>query len=174
MKRLALAFALILCTFTSPALAMPNEGDEAPGFTLKAQDGKDVSLSDYKGKWVVLYFYPKDFTSGCSIQAKTFQENLPKYREKNAVILGVSVDSVESHKDFCIKQGLEFTLLSDEDKAVSNQYDSFSGLLGIGVATRNTFLIDTKGIVRKVYTDVNPRTNAADVLKDLEALQNTK
>lgn len=171
MKRFALALALILCTFTSPALAMPQAGDEAPSFTLKAQDGKDVSLADYKGKWVVLYFYPKDFTPGCSIQAKTFQEAMPKYHEKNAVIIGVSVDSVESHKEFCVKQGLEFKLLADEDKVVSSQYDSFAGWFGMGLASRNTFLIDPKGIVRKAYPDVNPRTNAADVLKDLEALQ---
>ncbi len=171
MKRFALVLALLFCTFTSPALAMPKAGDGAPAFTLKVQDGKDVSLTDYRGKWVVLYFYPKDFTPGCSIQARTFQQALPKYHEKNAVIIGVSVDSVESHKEFCVRQGLEFKLLSDEDKAVSNQYDSFSGLPGMGVATRNTFLIDPEGIVRKVYTQVNPRTNAADVLKDLEALQ---
>jgi peroxiredoxin Q/BCP len=147
----------------------PKAGEIAPVFTLKSQLGKNVSLGDFKGQWVVLYFYPKDFTSGCSIEAKTFQDDSPKYKEKNAVIIGVSVDSVDSHREFCIKEGLGFSLLSDENKEVSILYGSYDKLIG-GTASRNTFLIDPEGVVRKAYLGVNPTSHSAEVLKDLEAL----
>src|ERR1700684_1640529 len=116
-----------------PALAMllavrgaevPAEGSKAPDFTLQSQEGKTVSLKDFKGKWVVLYFYPKDMTQGCTIEAHNFQRDLPQYDAKKAAILGVSVDSVDSHVQFCTKESLTFKLLADPDKNVVAKYGS--------------------------------------------------
>src|SRR5450432_4597521 len=102
----------------------PQVGQPAPAFSLPSAEGGLVSLKDYKGKWVVLYFYPKDFTSGCTLEAHNFQGDLKKYEQLNAVILGVSVDTAASHKDFCAKEGLSFKLLSDPDAKVSAEYGS--------------------------------------------------
>src|ERR1700683_471770 len=99
----------------------PTAGTQAPAFSLPSQEGAQVSLDQFKGKWVVLYFYPKDFTSGCTIEAHNFQRDLDKYTPKNAVILGVSVDTVDSHKSFCTKEGLNFKLLADSTHAVAEK-----------------------------------------------------
>src|ERR1022692_4322988 len=122
-------------------------GAGAPNFSLPSQEEKPVALADYRGKWVVLYFYPKDMTQGCTIEAHNFQRDLAQYDKAKAVILGVSVDSVDSHQQFCTKESLTFKLLSDESHAVVAKY----GSMGPAVAARNTFLIDPKGIIRKVY-----------------------
>ena len=116
--------AVLACNGVSATNGMPEVGTVAPGFNLTTNEGKQVSLGDFKGKWVVLYFYPKDFTSGCTLEAHNFQRDLAKYEAANAVILGVSVDTAESHKDFCAKEGLNFKLLSDSDAKVSDQYGS--------------------------------------------------
>ena len=113
---------------------VPKAGQQAPDVTLPSQDGSQVSLKDFRGKWVVLYFYPKDNTPGCTIEAHNFQRDLSKYDQLNAVIIGVSVDSTDSHKDFCAKQSLTFKLLADTDKKVAGQYGS---LRESGVAARN-------------------------------------
>src|ERR1700730_5904618 len=115
---------------------VPKAGQQAPDVTLPSQDGSQVGLEAFRGKWVVLYFYPKDNTPGCTIEAHNFQRDLSKYEQANAVIVGVSVDSSDSHKDFCAKQGLTFKLLADPDKKVVEQYGS---LRPNGVAARNTF-----------------------------------
>src|SRR5436305_1945226 len=114
---------------------VPQAGQQASEFTLPSQDGTQISLKDFRGKWVVLYFYPKDNTPGCTIEAHNFQRDLPKYEQDNAVIVGVSVDSPDSHKDFCAKQGLTFKLLADTDKKVVGEYGS---LRDNGMAARNT------------------------------------
>lgn len=167
---IALAFCLL---FTLPAFAadMPKEGDAAPAFTLPNQEGKDVTLADMKGKWVILYFYPKDFTGGCSIEAHNFQRDEAKYAAKNAVILGVSVDTVDSHKSFCTKEGLNFRLLSDSENKVTALYGSQMNLGVTTLAARNTFLIAPDGKIKKVYVGVNPSTHSDDLLADLEKLQ---
>jgi peroxiredoxin Q/BCP len=149
---------------------MPEVGKEAPEFKLPAQDGKEVKLEDYEGKWVVLYFYPKDFTGGCTLEAKNFEADLAKYKAKDVTILGVSVDSVSSHKDFCAKESLEFKLLSDADHKVSEKYGSLMDYKGMKFSSRSTFLIDPKGVIRKVYPKVNPASHSAEVLADLDAL----
>ncbi|MBI1216273.1 MAG: redoxin domain-containing protein [Alphaproteobacteria bacterium] len=149
----------------------PAAGSMAPGFTLKSQEDKDVSLKDYAGKWVVLYFYPKAFTPGCSLEAHNFEADSAKYAAKNAVILGVSVDDVKTIKSFCTKDKLGFTLLSDPDHKVSDLYGSTTNMLAFAVAARHTFLIDPEGVVRKAYLDVSPAGHSAQVLKDLAALQ---
>src|SRR6516165_2996869 len=102
----------------------PAVGTAAPDFTLNSQENKAVSLHDFKGKWVVLYFYPKDFTSGCTVEAHNFQTDLPKYEQKGAVIVGVSVQDEDSHQKFCTKEGLSFKLLADTKEEVSTLYDS--------------------------------------------------
>jgi len=174
-------FALLFVAFTCTALiAAPDQpqppavGNQAPAFTLPDQEGTKVSLDQFKGKWVVLYFYPKDFTSGCTVEAHNFQRDLDKYSQKNAVILGVSVDDVDSHKGFCTKEGLNFKLLADPSHAVVEKYGSIMDHNGTNLAARNTFLIDPSGIVRKVYLKVSPQGHSEEVLAGLERLQAAK
>jgi peroxiredoxin Q/BCP len=181
--RLALAFALVVAAILSIAAVrraraaddlMPSIGQPAPEFSLPSQEGRTVSLDGYRGKWVVLYFYPKDMTSGCTIEAHKFQEDLPKYQRDNAVILGVSVDSAASHKAFCTKEGLSFKLLSDEQKTTVAKYGSLGNYLGFKIAKRNTFLIDPEGKIVRVWTGVNPSNHSAEVLAALAELQKKK
>jgi peroxiredoxin Q/BCP len=159
--------------FATPAAAnsadasMPQAGQAAPTFTLPSQDGTPTSLSAFKGKWVVLYFYPKDMTSGCTLEAHNFQQDAEKYQKMNAVIVGVSVDTVDSHKQFCAKEGLNFKLLSDADKKVVVEYGSLGNYMGIKIAKRNTFLISPEGKIVKVWTGVDPKTHSAEVLAEL-------
>src|SRR5277367_3472342 len=107
---------------------MPAVGTAAPDFTLNSQEGTPINLKDYRGKWVVLYFYPKDFTSGCTTEAHNFQRDLAQYQAKDVTILGVSVDTADSHKKFCTQEGLNFKLLSDSDHKVSEEYGSIMNL----------------------------------------------
>lgn len=151
--------------------AAPSEGSNAPDFTLPSQEGSSVSLKDYRGKWVVLYFYPKDQTAGCSREAHDFQVDQPKYAERNAVVLGVSLDSVDSHKKFCAKEGLNFKLLSDSEHKVTDSYGSLTNFGVVKFAARHTFLIDPSGKVAKTYTSVNPFKHSVEVLADLDRLQ---
>ena len=164
---LILVLFLAVIPIKSLAADLPQAGTQAPAFKLQSQDGKMTSLSDFNGKWVILYFYPKDFSHSCSIEAHVFESDLPKYEQKNAVVIGVSVDSVESHKEFCIKEALDFKLLADTDHVVSDAYGSTKNYLGIIVAARNTFLIDPKGVIRKVYTDVDVSNHSDNILADL-------
>jgi peroxiredoxin Q/BCP len=158
-----LAFSLgVLPAFTDNAI--PAAGQQAPDFTLPSQDGSQVGLKDFRGKWVVLYFYPKDNTPGCTIEAHNFQRDLPKYEQANAVIVGVSVDSTDSHKDFCAKQGLTFKLLADRSKKVVDEYGSKQSMMGMTFAARNTFLINPEGRIVKVWTGVDPDKHSAEVL----------
>ena len=150
---------------------IPPTGTEAPGFTLPSQDGKPVTLKDLRGKWVVLYFYPKDGTSGCTLEAHNFQRDLPAYEARNAMIVGVSVDTTGSHKEFCAKQGLTFKLLADGEKKVSAQYGSLHSILGYKIAARNTFLIDPAGRIAKVWTSVGPAMHSSEVLTALTAAE---
>jgi peroxiredoxin Q/BCP len=149
----------------------PAEGTKAPDFTLQSQEGKSVSLKDFRGKWVVLYFYPKDMTPGCTIEAHNFQRDQPEFDKKNAVIVGVSLDTVDSHVQFCTKENLTFKLLSDADHAVTTQYGSLSHFGTMTVAARNTFLIDPKGTIKKVYLKVDPNPHSKEVLAQLDELQ---
>ena len=142
----------------------PAVGTEAPDFTLNSQDGKPLSLHDFRGKWVVLYFYPKDSTPGCTIEAHNFQRDLAKYDAKNAVILGVSVQDEKSHQEFCAKESLNFKLLADTKKSVSQKYDSLTNYGVMKLSSRHTFLIDPAGKVRRVWTDVDVKKHSDDVL----------
>ena len=165
-------FALALAAAAALyAAEMPAEGAKAPDFTLNSQEGTPISLHNYKGKWVVLYFYPKDMTQGCTIEAHGFQRDLPQYDAKNAVILGVSVDTIESHQQFCAKDSLTFKLLSDTTHKVVDEYGSLTSYGKMTLAARNTFVIDPTGTIRKVYTKVNPMPHSAQVLSALASLQ---
>jgi len=150
----------------------PVAGSPAPDFTLQSQDGKPVSLRDYRGRWVVLYFYPKDFTAVCTIEARNFQRDLAEYEKHNAVILGVSTQDENTHQSFCAKEGLHFKLLADAKGKVSSLYGSAMNLGVTKISSRHTFLIDPQGVVRKAYLDVNDQKHSAEVLADLAALQN--
>jgi peroxiredoxin Q/BCP len=149
----------------------PAVGSAAPDFTLNSQEGKPVSLHDFKGKWVVLYFYPKDMTTGCTIEAHNFQRDLAKYEAKDAVILGVSVQDEKSHLQFCTKESLTFKLLADTDKKVSQEYDSIMNLGVAKLSARHTYLIGPDGKVRKVWTDVDVKKHSDDVLAAIDELQ---
>jgi peroxiredoxin Q/BCP len=151
--------------------AAPAAGSPAPAFTLTNNEGMPTKLSDFRGKWVVLYFYPKDFTSGCTLEAHNFQRDLKKYEQLGAVILGVSVDTAASHKDFCTKEGLSFKLLSDPDAKVSAEYGSVMEYDGARLSARNTFLIDSEGKIAKVYLGVKPAAHSEEVLAALATLE---
>jgi peroxiredoxin Q/BCP len=160
-----LLLSLFAATFMIAA-EPPAPGTNAPDFTLNSQENKAISLHDFKGKWVVLYFYPKDQTRGCTIEAQNFQRDLAKYTEKNAVILGVSVDNAESHQAFCAKESLTFKLLADDKKEVTTKYGSlkdYGAAMG-QAAARNTFLIDPKGNITKFYEVKNIQDHSAEVL----------
>ena len=171
MKKLAgIAFLLAVSAVAASAPPVPQVGQSAPDFTLPSQDGSRISLHDFRGKWVVLYFYPKDGTSGCTIEAHNFQRDIAKYEQDHAVIVGVSVDSTNSHQEFCAKQGLTFKLLADTEKAVSRQYGSLTNLLGLKMSTRNTFLVNPEGRIARVWTGVSPGRHSEEVLAALDRL----
>jgi len=158
----------IMATVTVKEL---KEGDKAPEFTLKSTDGRDISLKDFRGKQVVLYFYPKDDTPGCTKEACDFRDNLARIRAKGAIVLGVSHDSVESHNTFREKYDLPFTLLSDEDKSVSQAYGvyklrSLYGKEFMGIE-RTTFVIDEKGKIKRIFPKVKVEGHVEEVLQAL-------
>jgi len=177
MKKFALlsfAAALALSIAALPAMAadalMP--GTPAPSFTLPSQDNSPISLSDYKGKWVVLYFYPKDQTPGCTVEAHNFQRDLDKFKAANAVVLGVSLDTAGSHKSFCDKESLTFKLLADPQGKVVGAYGVPVKNFGIAkFASRQTFLIDPSGKIVKTWPDVDKdlKNHSANVLAAIEA-----
>jgi peroxiredoxin Q/BCP len=149
----------------------PAVGAIAPDFTLNSQENKPVSLHDFKGKWVVLYFYPKDFTSGCTVEAHNFQRDQAQYEAKNAAIVGVSMQDPDSHQKFCTKEGLTFKLLADTDSQVSSVYDSVMNMGVTKLSARHTFLIDPNGVVQKVWLDVKPEKHSEEVLAALSDLR---
>jgi len=149
----------------------PEVGSAAPDFLLASNEGKQTGLGDFHGKWLVLYFYPKDFTSGCTLEAHNFQRDLEQYEKVNAVIVGVSVDTADSHKSFCDKEKLNFKLLSDPDAKVSSAYGSVMDYNGTKLSARNTFIINPEGKVAKVFLKVNPKAHSEEVLAALAELQ---
>ena len=149
-------------------------GQKAPGFHLPDQAGKEHDLKDYAGKWVLLYFYPKDDTPGCTVEACTLRDNFPKFKKMKAVVLGVSADAVKKHAKFAEKYDLPFTLLSDEKKEMLGDYGvwakkKFMGREYMGIL-RNSYLIDPQGKIAKIYEGVKPAQHAEEVLQDLKAL----
>src|ERR1700677_1699165 len=178
MKTLSVVLlSLIMTSLLAVAADQPHPpvvGSQAPVFSLPSQEGAQISLDRFKGKWVVLYFYPKDFTSGCTIEAHNFQRDIDKYTQKNAVILGVSVDNVDSHKSFCTKDGLNFKMVADSNHTVVEKYGSIMEYNGMTLAARNTFLIDPNGVIKKVYLKVGPQGHSEEVLADLQQFESAK
>jgi peroxiredoxin Q/BCP len=166
---LASLFAAALL-FTGAAVASPPPGSPAPAFELKDQQGEAHRLEDYRGKWLVLYFYPKDDTPGCTTQACEFRDNIFAFRRLGAEIVGISLDSVDSHKAFAEKHGLPFTLLADEDGAVALEYGVLKNFGVVKLASRQTFLVSPDGVVARHYEKVDVDTHSAEVLKDIETL----
>jgi peroxiredoxin Q/BCP len=163
----------VLAAWVAVAVAdAPALGKPAPEFKLQDQNGKSHELKDYRGKWVTLYFYPKDQTPGCTTQACEFRDNIFAFREANAVILGVSVDDVESHKKFSEKHSLPFPILADSTKETAKKYGVLKSYLGtMELAKRDTFLIDPEGRIVKHYVDVDPKGHSQIVLNDIKAMQ---
>ena len=164
-------FATISLMQGADTPTQPAAGAAAPEFTLATSDGSQVSLKDFKGKWVVLYFYPKDMTSGCTIEAHNFQRDLAQYDKTGAVILGVSVDSAESHAKFAGKFGLPFPLLADDGGAVAKAYGALWSLGPIKFAKRHTFIVTPDGNIARIYRDVKPEEHSRQVMADVQALQ---
>lgn len=172
---LAACFGVVLCLLAAlnPPVAyamggtQPDINQPAPTFTLPSNSGDgEIALGDYLGQWVVLYFYPRDFTPGCTLEAKRFQQDLPKYQDRNAQILGVSADDVESHAEFCDSEALVFPLLSDPDGAVSRAYGSWMKPMSM----RHTYLIDPDGILKERFLGVRPAIHSQEVLARLDEL----
>jgi peroxiredoxin Q/BCP len=165
------AIALLVAgTPAAQALGGPQPPLDAPApeFSLPSTTGEGtVSLSDYRGQWVVVYFYPQDFTPGCTLEAQRFQRDLPQYIERNTQILGISADDVNSHAEFCDSEGLTFPLLADTTGAVSKAYGSWLG----ANALRHTYLVDPDGILRDRFLGVRPAIHSAEVLARLDELQ---
>ncbi len=165
-------FVVILLPISLASLAQIKVGSKAPNFTLSDQNSIQHQLSDYEGSWVILYFYPKDDTPGCTTQACDFRDAVKRIIASKSNVFGVSLDSVESHKRFADKNNLPFSLLSDESGEVSEAYDSLNNFMSFKSAKRNTFIIDPDGKVAKIYLSVKPSTHSQMVLNDLNQLQN--
>ena len=159
----------VLLIASSSSIAGLKVGDKAPNFALQDQNSITHTLSDYEGQWLVLYFYPKDDTPGCTTQACDFRDAVKRIIASKAVLFGLSLDSVRSHKLFAEKYNLPFSLLADETGEVSELYDSLSNFYKM--AKRNTFIVDPKGNIAKIYLSVNPKTHSEMVLNDLKILQ---
>ena len=165
-------FLLVLILITSSSvLANLEVGDKAPNFILNDQNNEAHQLSDYEGRWVILYFYPKDDTPGCTTQACDFRDAVKRIIASRSVVFGLSLDSVESHKRFSDKNNLPFSLLSDEEGVAAKSYDSLNNFMGYKSAKRNTFIINPQGFLSKIYLSVDPKTHSQMVLNDLSLLQ---
>ena len=162
----------LLLALSSSSIAGLKVGNKAPNFSLQDQNNLTHTLSDYEGQWIVLYFYPKDDTPGCTTQACDFRDAVKRIIASKAVLFGLSLDSVRSHKFFAEKYNLPFSLLADETGEVSELYDSLSSFFR--VANRNTFIVDPEGNIAKIYLSVNPKTHSEMVLNDLNRLQKAR
>jgi len=164
----------LMWPFSSSAENELKVGDMAPAFKLIDQYQKTHKLDDYTGKWLVLYFYPKDDTPGCTTEACNFRDDIFKLHELGAEVLGVSLDSTESHAKFAEKHGLPFSLLADPNAVVTREYGCLTSIGPIKYAKRHTFIIDPAGRLAKIYRDVKPKKHTGEVIADLQQLQSAK
>ena len=173
MRRPSLLLLLALCfaSVTAVFAATPQVGQVAPAFSLQDQNGHMRSPAEYHGHWLVMYFYPKDFTPGCTTEVCSFRDDIAKLRKAGADVIGISLDDVKSHAKFAAKYHVPFPLLADNDRKVSESYGVLTSMVGIHYAKRTTFLIDPEGKIAKVYVDVDPEKNSAQVLSDLATLK---
>lgn len=167
LKIWTLLFATLM---TGTAFASPEVGQPAPDFRLQDQNGKWHTLEDHEGKWITVYFYPKDDTPGCTTEACAFRDNIFAYDKLDAVILGISLDDVESHKAFAEKYSLPFSILADTDKSTAKAYGVYSKIATFEMAKRETFIIDPEGKIARHYPKVNPASHSEEVLEDLRGL----
>ena len=175
MRRLFWLLALLAsCVLAAPAFAAaPQPGDTAPAFRLQDQDGHWHTPAEFQGRWLVLYFYPKDFTPGCTTEVCTFRDDIAKLRQAGAEVVGVSLDDVKSHAEFAAKYHVPFPLLADTERDVATRYGVLTSHGGTHYAKRTTFLVNPQGMIAKVYPDVDPEKNSAQVLRDLATLKAT-
>lgn len=177
MRRLICLLVLILClglsasAFAAETPVVLTVGQQAPAFRLEDQHGKWVKPSDFHGHYLVMYFYPKDFTGGCTTEVCTFRDDIAKLRKAGANVVGVSLDDVKSHAAFAAKYHVPFPLLADSEHSVSTAYGVLSSEGSVQYANRTTFLIDPQGKIAKIYVDVDPEKNAGQVLSDLASLK---
>ena len=170
-RLLKLAIALSPSFFLLPAKAdVLQAGSPAPGFALLDQNSKEHRLEDYPGRWIVLYFYPKADTPGCTTEACNFRDDVFQFRTMNVALLGVSTDDVKSQKEFAEKYHLPFPLLSDPDGTIAGSYGSFTKFGPVRFASRHSFIIDPAGRIAKIYRDVSPGSHSKEVIADLESL----
>lgn len=170
-KRIGAALAPLFLMFSSHGSAEPVEiGKPAPEFQLLDQHGKTHSLDDYRGRWLVIYFYPKDDTPGCTTEACAFRDDVLHLRRMDVGLVGISTDDVESHKEFANKYNLPFSLLSDRDGNVARSYGSLTRMGPFRFAKRHTFIIGPEGRVERIYRDVDPKTHSQQIIGDLRAL----
>ena len=162
--------ALIASSAPLQADEGPVVGKEAPGFNLQDQNGEWHDLQDYRGTWLAIYFYPKDDTPGCTTEACNFRDNIYAFKAIGASVVGISVDDVESHKEFSGKYKLPFTILADEESETAQDYGVLRDWKLIQIASRQSFLVDPDGVIVKHYEEVDPDTHTQEVLADLEAL----
>jgi peroxiredoxin Q/BCP len=172
MKKLFLLIFLTTLSMSIHAGDQPQAGDDAPGFKLQDQNGEWHTLEDYRGSWLAVYFYPKDDTPGCTTEACSFRDNIYSFETIGAKVVGISVDDVDSHKEFSDKYKLPFTILADEDKKVSDAYGVLKNYMLIKIASRQSFIVDPEGKVAKHYEKVDPDTHTEEVLADLKTLMN--
>lgn len=173
MRRLAVLLVLTLLFAMSGSVfaAMPQAGDAAPAFRLQAQNGHWLAPADFHGNWLVMYFYPKDFTAGCTTEVCSFRDDISRLRQAGAKVIGVSLDDVKSHAEFARKYHVPFPLLADVYHTAATRYGVLTSRKGVHYASRTTFLIDPQGRVAKVYVNVDPERNSAQVLADLASLK---
>lgn len=170
MRTLVTAIAFVAALLSAAAIAKPAVGEMAPDFRLQDQNEKWHSLADYRGQWVVLYFYPKDDSPGCTTEACNFRDEIFRYRAKGAAVLGVSLDDVSSHREFAEKHSLPFPLLADADHDAAKKYDVIKGMGPVKYANRETFIISPDGSIARHYEKVDPERHAQEVLEDLDRL----
>jgi peroxiredoxin Q/BCP len=170
---LLISFAIAFYLFRVNVMAAPilKIGDDAPTFTLPDSQGNQVSLNDYKGKWAVLYFYPKDDTPGCSKEACQFRDDFKTLEALGAKVIGVSIDDSFSHKKFAEKYNLPFPLLSDASGEVADRYGALNNFLVIKLAKRYTFLINPQGKIAKIYLSVDTSKHSQEIIEDLKKLK---
>ena len=171
MKNWLLALSLAVITTACAAGDPPAVGSAAPDFNLQDQDGEWHELSDFKGKWLAIYFYPKDDTPGCTTEACNFRDNIYAFKAVGANVVGISVDDVASHKEFATKYKLPFTLLADEGGEVCGRYGVLRDFGMAQLASRQSFLVNPDGVIVKHYDDVDPDTHTQEVLADIEAMK---
>ncbi|MFC5436447.1 peroxiredoxin [Rhodanobacter umsongensis] len=173
MRRLSwLLASILLCALVAPAFAgSPQVGEAAPAFRLQDQNAHWRTLADFHGHWLVVYFYPKDFTPGCTTEVCTFRDDIAKLRKAGAKVVGISLDDVKSHAGFAARYRVPFPLLADVERKVAASYGVLNEHMGMHYAKRTTFLIDPRGRIAKVYVDVDPEKNSAQVMADLATLK---